>query len=71
MRNSFIAVAALVPLLAIGCGGDSEPAKSADDAAASERASNKAEENAEKAEDKADAAAEKADAAADKAEAAP
>jgi hypothetical protein len=47
--------------LAAACGGDPEPVKSADDAAASERA-------AERAEDKADAAADKADAAAEKAE---
>lgn len=61
MKNSFILGALFLSTLAVACGGDSEGAKSADDAASSERA-------AERAEDKADAAAEKADAAADKAE---
>ncbi len=61
MKNVLLSLFCLTSFALVGCGGDSEPAKSADDAAASERA-------AEHAEDKADAAADKADAAADKAD---
>jgi hypothetical protein len=61
MKNVLLALSCISAFALVGCGGDSEPAKSADDAAASERA-------AEHAEDKADAAADKADSAADKAD---
>lgn len=61
MRTTLLPLFTIAAIALTGCGGDPEPAKSADDAAASERA-------AERAEDKADAAADKADAAADTAD---
>ena len=68
MRNSI-----LLPLLfsvngLVGCGGDSEAAKSADDADASHHAAERADDSAQKAEDKADRAADKADQAAEDAQ---
>ena len=65
MRHSTILAYLLASFSPVACGGDPEPAKSADDADASQHAAEHAEDAAEKAEDKADAAADKADRAAD------
>jgi len=55
----------LAGLILPACGGDSPEAKSAEDANASHRAAEHADEAAQKAEDKADKAADKADEAAE------
>lgn len=68
MRYWSLLASMLAPLSVVACGGDSEPAKSADDADASHRAAEHADDAAERAADKADHAADKADQAADDAQ---
>jgi hypothetical protein len=68
MRNSILLSLLLGVNSLVACGGDSEAAKSADDADASHHAAEHADDAAQKAEDKADRAADKADQAAEDAQ---
>lgn len=65
MRYWSLLASMLAPLSVIACGGNSEVAKSADEADASQRAAERADDAADKAEDKAEHAEDKAEDAAD------